>query len=413
MVRRAAAIPFLLAAFALAGRAETDPNPARLAPTAEQTERAKDLVAKLGDPVFRVRDEATRELRKLGRAALPALDETLQSTADPEVRNRCETLMPAIEEADLKARLECFLADTERKYEHKIRHWPEFSKVTGDTPSARRLFADFFQARENRELIAALALPNPDLEKHVIARRTFLYNSVYRTVNGVRAPPRPEDVFALLFVESRVSITNRSFQYVIQNLLNQTNIRSALTGDDGEAHRRLLAHWMDTRTQYMEVYQAFQLASTLNIKEFPLERYAIKVLETSTAIPSYRMNALTTSARVMGKDALPVLAKGMNDKTAQNITWFFNGERKQHSIQVRDIALTMALIVTDQKLDDYGIEQRNRPTNLNLPETAKFSYMYYAFPDEKTREAAFAKFREWEAKQKPAKPMPPAKDPGK
>lgn len=410
MNRRAAVLAFLLSAFPLTARAETDPNPARLAPTAEQAERAKELVGKLGDPVFRVRDDATRELRKLGRAALPALDETLQSTADPEVRNRCETLMPAIEEADLKARLECFLADTDRKYEHKLRFWPEFSKVTGDSTGARELFADILRSKVNRELVLSLDESKADLEKAVLARRMVLYNSIYRAVNGVRTPPRPADVFALLFVESRVTVTNRSYQYVIQNLLNQSPIREALVGDAGEPARRLLTHWMDSRTQYLDVYQAMQLAGSLNIKEIPVGKYAEKVLENAQSPTLYKMYALTTSARTMGKDALPILAKGMDDKTTHNVTWFFNGERTQHAIQIRDIALTMSLLVTDQKIDDYGIEQRNRTTGLNISEAAKFNYMYYAFPNEKARAAAFEKFRAWEAKQKPVKD---SKGPGK
>ena len=38
--------------------------------------------------------------------------------------------------------------------------------------------------------------------------------------------------------------------------------------------------------------------------------------------------------------------------------------------------------------------------------------MYYAFPTEKARAAAFEKFRDWEAKQKAEKKdMPPAKKP--
>ncbi len=412
MTRRAAALlAFLIVAVPSARTA--DPDPSKLAPTAEQAERAKALVAKLGDPVFRVRDDATRELRKLGRAALPALDDTLNTTTDPEVRNRCETLLPAIELADLKARLVSFLADTERKYDHKLRLWPEFSSIAGDTPASRELFADILRDQANRDLVLSLDETKAEIEKAVLARRTLLYNSIYRTVNGVRAAPKPADVFALLFVESRVTISNRSYQYVIQNLLNQPNVRESLTGDAGEACRRLLTHYLDSRTQAMEQYQAMQLAGTLNMKEIPVGRYAVRILENPQSVTMYKMYALTTSARTLGKDALPILAKGMDDKTAQTVTWFFNGERTIHAIQVRDIALAMALIVSEQKLEDYGIEQRNRPTGLGMPESAKFSYMYYAFPTEKARAAAFEKFRAWEAQQKPAKTMPPAKDPGK
>lgn len=415
MLRRAAAFSFAILCLAAVGRA-SDPDPSKLAPTAEQAERAQELVGKLGDPVFRIRDDATRELKKLGRAALPVLSETLQSTPDPEVRNRCETLLPAIEEADLKARLDAFLADTDRKFDHKLRAWPEFSKIAGDTPGSRELFADACRSKANLELIQALDESKAELEKLVLNRRMFLYNGIYRnTVNGVRAVPKPSDVFTLLFVETSVNVTNRNYQYVIQNLLSQPGIRTSLVGDDGEPQRKILAHWMDTRTNHLDVYQAMQLATQLNLKEVPVGKYAIKVLENASSPTMYRLYALTSTARTMGKDALPILAKGLDDKTAHSVTWFFNGERTVQSVQVRDIALTMSLLVTEQKLDDYGIEQRNRPNALNginLADSAKFNYMYYAFPTEKARAAAFAKYREWEEKQKAEKKdTPPAKKP--
>ncbi len=412
MLRRAAALSLLLAfPLAVARLSASDPDPSKLAPTAEQAEQAQKLIGKLGDPVFRIRDDATRELKKLGRAALPALEDTLNTTADPEVRNRCETLLPAIEEADLKARLVAFLADKDRKYDHKLRAWPEFSKIAGDSPGSRELFAEACRSKANLELIHALDAPKAELEKLVLNRRMFLYNGIYRnTINGVRAVPKPADVFTLLFVEASVTITNRSYQYVIQNLISQPAVRSSLTGDEGEPYRRVLAHWMDSRTNYLDIYQAMQLATQLNMKEVPVAKYAVKVLENASSPTMYRLYALTSSARTMGKDALPVLAKGMDDKAAHSVTWFFNGERTVQSVQIRDIALTMSLLVTEQKLDDYGIEQRNRPNGLNLSDAAKFNYMYYAFPTEKARAAAFEKFRDWEAKQKAEKKdLPPTK----
>lgn len=412
MTRRAAVLSILV--LWVAGVRAVDPDPSKLLPTAEQADRARELVAKLGDPVFRVRDDATRELKKLGVAALPALNDTLTSTPDPEVRNRCETLLPAIEEADLKARLASFLADSDRKYDHKIRGWAEFRKITGDTTQARKLYADILSTKPNRDLIFSLDLPLNQLENLVLARRMLLYNGIYRSsINGVRVIPKPADVLTLLFVESSVTITNRNYQYVMQSLLSQAGIRESLTGDDGEPNRKLLTHWMDSRTNYLDIYQAMQLAGQLNLKEIPVGKYAVKVLENTTSPTMYRMYALTTAARTMGKDALPILEKGMKDETKHTVTWFVNGERTVQAIQVRDIALTMSLIVSNQKLEDYGIEQRNRPNGINLPESAKFSYMYYAIPNEKVRTSAFEKFREWQRTQKPDSKSEPSKPEGK
>ncbi len=400
MLLRAATFALLVTTFfAPSLLRANDPDPSKLLPTAEQAARASELVGKLGDPIFKIRNDATRELRKLGRAALPVLNVTLNTTTDPEVRNRCETLLPAIELDDLNARLAAFLADTAHKYDHKIRSWDEFKAITGDTKVARELFAEALRSTPNRELIQAMSLNNKaDLERLVLARRMLLYNNIYRNTTG-RVTAKPVDVFSLLFVESHVEISDRRYQYVIQNLLSQAVIRNSLNGDDGEPHRKLLAHWMDSRTQYLEVYQAMTLAGQLNMKEIPVSRYALKVLENQSSPTVYRMYALTTSARTLGEESLSVLKKGMDDKSVHTVTWFFNGQRTQHSVQVRDIALAMSLIVTKQDLDDYGIEQRNRTTGTTISEASRYNYMYYAFKDDKARTAAFKKFSEWEKAQ--------------
>jgi len=68
------------------------------APTTRPTEdRISQLITKLGDDDFNVRQEAQEELRKMGQPALPALREAAKS-ADPEVSSRAESLLTQIEE---------------------------------------------------------------------------------------------------------------------------------------------------------------------------------------------------------------------------------------------------------------------------------------------------------------------------
>ncbi|QEL15831.1 hypothetical protein [Limnoglobus roseus] len=407
MTRHAAAKLFLVGSLA-AGFAPRlpaiDPDPSKLAPTREQATRAQELVAKLGDPVFRIRDDATRELRKLGRAALPVLNDTLNTTPDPEVRVRCETLLPAIETADLKARLAAFVSDADGKYDHKLPGWGAFRTITGNTADARTLFADACQSKDNVEVLQALGSPKEELEKVVLNRRMLLYNqSVRYSPNGVRTPARTGDVVTLLFAEATVSIANRNYSYAITNLLSQPTVREAVTAETGEPFRKLLAHWMDSRTNYLEIYQAMNLAGQLNLKDIPVTKYAEKVLATETSPVIYRMYALTTTARVVGADGLPTLAKAMDDKTKYAVNWIVNNQRTVHEVQVRDIALVMSLLVTKQKPEDYGVEVKNL-TAQNLNDALKFSYMYYAFADDKARDAAFAKWKQYQAKQpNPAK----------
>ena len=91
------------------------PDPKSLAIPVRELSRAQDLAGRLGDNVFQVREQATRELCKMGRLALPAVEQALAKATDPEVRARCEWLLPKALADDSKARLDTFLADADGK----------------------------------------------------------------------------------------------------------------------------------------------------------------------------------------------------------------------------------------------------------------------------------------------------------
>src|SRR4051794_20080230 len=79
----------------------------RPAPKAEEFKKARALVRRLGDADFRVREQATRELFKMGLASKEALLAGSRSD-DLEVRRRCRELLPAVLVADLRARVDGF-----------------------------------------------------------------------------------------------------------------------------------------------------------------------------------------------------------------------------------------------------------------------------------------------------------------
>ncbi len=56
-----------------------------------------DLIQKLGAPQFQARETAARELLKMGAAALPALQSAIQTTENPGIRERAESLLPKLE----------------------------------------------------------------------------------------------------------------------------------------------------------------------------------------------------------------------------------------------------------------------------------------------------------------------------
>src|SRR5438067_12995579 len=113
--------PTLLTALIL-GAPPADRDPKR---------RAEDLVAHLGDPVYRDREKAARELLDIG---YPAKDAVLagQRSPDPEVSDRCKKLYPAIWRADLDKRVRRFLDDLDGPIPDDLPGAARWLKTAGD-----------------------------------------------------------------------------------------------------------------------------------------------------------------------------------------------------------------------------------------------------------------------------------------
>jgi hypothetical protein len=69
-------------------------------PATVSPERLQKLIEQLGDARFKVRQEATQELARLGRPALRALKEAAASATELEVRKRAEALIEQIRTRD-------------------------------------------------------------------------------------------------------------------------------------------------------------------------------------------------------------------------------------------------------------------------------------------------------------------------
>jgi hypothetical protein len=75
-------------AASLATRPATAANP-----PADFGLRARQLITQLDDDQFRKREQATRDLQRLGRAVIPELRAALEQPASAEARRRLELLL--------------------------------------------------------------------------------------------------------------------------------------------------------------------------------------------------------------------------------------------------------------------------------------------------------------------------------
>src|SRR5438067_8890094 len=128
----AAGLLFGITAVALANNPTLSPK--------DRTE-AIQLVSKLGNPSFKVREEAASRLVQFGRAVEPVLREGL-TYPEAEVRRRCERLIPLALNYDLEKQIRAFLADQDEKNPPALPGWTRFKEAAGADAAARDLFVD-------------------------------------------------------------------------------------------------------------------------------------------------------------------------------------------------------------------------------------------------------------------------------
>lgn len=341
--------------------------------------RAEELVRALGSPAFADRDRATRELRKLGRLALPAL---LAARRDdnPEVRMRAAWLLPTAESDAVRVRLEAFLADEGGTGTHDLPGWPQFRRVAGCDRSARELFAEAVRDPLSRTLLAALggvsadaaeglaaavgglAAAGPEqaspslIGRAVVARRLQMYGQYgpQQVRGGAVEPPDLSALAALLLAESLTTeraAPQTGTQFYTIGLFDQRAAGEAVSGSGrfGPAFRRLAVYWLDTRDAPSSVMNAFRLGTRLRLPAATQARYAARVCSFPGLSWLERLSAITALGQSRETQYLPTLAKNFTDQSALP-----RRGGAGEAIQVRDIALAAAVRMTGQDPAEYG-----------------------------------------------------------
>ncbi len=378
----------------LAGRADSaSPDPKALAIDPAVLSRAQDLVRKLGSLDFAEREEAQAGLTRMGRSALPALAEAITSHPSAEVRFRSQWILPRAAAADLQARLETFLADTEGKFEHDLPVWSEFQKLTGPNPAARAVYAELMTDPAARELLSASARPGVELAQLVAARKQDFYQARYsRVAESDHHEPSVANVMALLFAETRVAvavqITRRPVSPSV--LFNTPGVSAAVTDhtEKSRVYRAIVVRWMETRVDPVSMNQAVNIARNLELPEGA--GVAARLAGLKTASSYTRAQAVMALSRMEAKEHLPTLESLLADDSV-----VMAGRRPvvdADDIQLRDVALAAALLLTGQDPEDYGFSQRSRDVD-----SVRYTYSNWSIPADR-RLAAVEWWKVWREK---------------
>ena len=277
---------------------------------------------------------------------------------------------------------------------------------------ARSVFAEMISSQPNRQIMMAVNGPRSELASIASARRQELYSQkfprnmvrggrVAAPSNTVRRDPTVDDIATLLFVESLVPSRFVPRAASVASLITASGFTSAArdTNERGQVYLALASAWIDSRTEPIDMYQTMTIAENLGLTGQGC-RLGIKLLNTSGAVGSYRGMAATNLARMGSKEHIPLLEKALADSTVaytirENRAVQAINELATHDVQVKDMALAVGVVLSGQKLEDYGFVDNFHTSGGIAGNT--YSYSRYYIPDAK-RDEMHKKWKAWRAK---------------
>jgi hypothetical protein len=379
--------------------ANTSPDPKSLDVPADVAKAAAELLKKLGSPTYKDRELASKELVKLWRQAVPVLMEGLASD-NPEVVERAEALLPKAQQLDMKARVACFLADTEGKYEHTLPGWGRFRETAGNSKASRELFAEALKNKLTHQMLLA-AEGNPEDAATILSSYVSRLQGYANRWGGSYEQPvsaKTADLAIALFLEAQytdkeVVITMPGWgwgggQYfsVATNLYNTSDfsnaMRSSPSGKYAEPIRKVVQRWMDSRETTQGLNQAWTFAQQMYGAK-PALKYGVKMLGGETSPNTYylKQNVLSQLGQNNNKEFIAEVAKHCFDDN-YTIWGMQNGGNPNHDIQMRDYALAVVLQMTDQNPKEYGFD--STISGAGGPKSKNWQYNTFYFKDERS-----------------------------
>lgn len=365
-----------------------------------------DLVRKLGHPEFRVREAAAATLVRLGATAVPALTEG-SGSPDAEVAEQCRKLLPQAEAADRAEGLAALLSEPKGPPSKRLPGVESFLKAAGDTKEARELYADLL--RQHPDLMVARER-DPKAAADLLFRYGEDLNARFRKnlkaakskAEGLAASPTDLALFLVFAADPRVNQLPR--HYVFQNILAVSrSARTALSeGDRAPALAGLFVQWLLAEPDTLYQQTGFVLAAWVRVPGL-LPR-AVQLISDKTTPAKLRAMAMTTLLQGGSKDHLGLMALHLDDKTEVEVA-NMGGGRVFHT-QVRDVALGMSVRLSGAREEDFGLGDRRFGEGRGVPQWL----YYYGFTDDKSREDAHRKWREWVRKNPAAAGARPAKE---
>jgi hypothetical protein len=345
--------------------------------------RAQQLVPRLGNDSFDVREQASAALKELGLAAKPALLAGLQSQ-DAEIRARCRRLLPQIMDEDFSNRLSALISNKHKQAQPDFPAWRQFVAMVGDDAYTRRLF--FEMQRSERELMQAIE-SGPELTREMLEYRSLEFQSqrslVYRPGYG-QLPIG--SAAALFFAAAQPGVkTSEQLAVNLQVLGSHPSVQMAMrSGPQVEPMQRILNAWVSVATGPVTSYQAFMLALRYRLPA-ALEP-ALATLKADGVPATSRRGALLVVGMFGKREHAPLVAPLLQDSTPCGTVSL---QRRPMEVEVRDTALAVLATLLDIDPGQFGLGR------LRDNAWSHFKLDMLGFRSAQDREAGFARWHAW------------------
>jgi hypothetical protein len=364
---------------------------------ANEEAKAAALVRQLGSDSFEAREAAYRELEKLGKAAVKALEEGAKSK-DPEISERSKRLLALANRTEIEIALEAFLADSkDTKLLLKLPAWERFKKTFGEDEKARSLFVQMYVAEG--KLLAALERDPKGFDTAINTRCQEIQKTLEKQSGNEN--PAMGQVVALLFTatDSRIAAKPQrveSRHYTLTALLYRANIQQEFRSNAGA--RQLLAVYFEQRADHPNyMLDAVNIGLLLDMKE--MAPIVLKGATSKNDQSGVRASAIIALGSLGSKDNIKDIEPFLNDTTRLQYTSYDQKGSHVGYTDMRDIALAALIMMSGQDILEYDFPAVKTP-GFQKEHLKNLSYISWGFHTDEQRQAALKKFKDWQEKQK-------------
>ncbi|HEV7280988.1 MAG TPA: hypothetical protein VGN57_12355 [Pirellulaceae bacterium] len=341
---------------------------------------AEALVEALGATEYSVREAAAAQLLA-SPSAKPAL-EAGQNHPDLEIRLRSGEILKRLVRDDQERTLSAFLADPASVEKSELPGWAVLEEAVGAGRTARETYVAIY--RERPETLASIAKGPLAAEAELLRLTQTLQGAMQGRL------PDMDDVVAAMLLDE-VAPPDASFERValLHNLLSSIQLQQSVhTEPETTPAMRLLKRWVSRDPG--PALRQFKLRTAL-LYEFGPEALDLSRKTLAAGSEKQSSDPLATAMLAVGRYGTEADTAALSqylDEDEICHTWF-NGNGESIKIQVRDVAMAVALHLQDQDPKAFGFEYVQRD------ESSLFAIYTLGFENDADRARTLRKFGEW------------------